>query len=175
MAISPVIHHGAHTQRIKMNKNQMLIQLGLVLPVNIKKLDEQAQIPTYSKSGDAGLDLTATSIDATHEFLEYGTGLAVEIPQGYVGLLFPRSSISKYDLLQCNSVGVIDSNYRGEIKIRFKRTKDLKSSLFDEKLYNMGDRIGQLIILPYPQIELVEVQDLSDTNRGQNGFGSSGN
>lgn len=158
-----------------MNKNEMLVRLGMLLPVNIKKLNEEALIPTYSKSGDAGLDLTATSISATHEFIEYGTGLAIEIPQGYVGLLFPRSSISKYDLLQCNSVGVIDSNYRGEIKIRFKKTKDLKSPLFDEKLYNMGDRIGQLIILPYPQIELVEVQELGDTNRGQNGFGSSGN
>jgi len=153
----------------------MLIQIGSLLPVNVKKINELAHIPSYSKTGDAGLDLTAISINAQTEFIEYGTGLAIEIPNGYVGLLFPRSSISKYDLLQCNSVGVIDSNYRGEIKIRFKRTSDLKSPLFDEKLYNIGDRVGQLIILPYPQIELVEVQELSDTNRGQNGFGSSGN
>lgn len=158
-----------------MTRDQLSISVGLLLSVNVKKLNEEAQIPSYSKSGDAGLDLTATSIEATNDFIEYGTGLAVEIPQGYVGLLFPRSSISKYDLLQCNSVGVIDSNYRGEIKVRFKRTKDLKSPLFDENLYNIGDRIGQLLILPYPQIELVEVQELSDTNRGSNGFGSSGN
>jgi dUTP pyrophosphatase len=158
-----------------MNPKQMLIQIGSLLPVNVKKINELAHIPSYSKTGDAGLDLTAISINAQTEFIEYGTGLAIEIPNGYVGLLFPRSSISKYDLLQCNSVGVIDSNYRGEIKIRFKRTSDLKSPLFDEKLYNIGDRVGQLIILPYPQIELVEVQELSDTNRGQNGFGSSGN
>jgi dUTP pyrophosphatase len=158
-----------------MTPKQMLIQLGSLLPVNVKKINELACIPSYSKIGDAGLDLTAISINAQTEFIEYGTGLSIEIPDGYVGLLFPRSSISKYDLLQCNSVGVIDSNYRGEIKIRFKRTSDLKSPLFDEKLYNIGDRIGQLIILSYPQIELVEVQELSDTNRGQNGFGSSGN
>jgi dUTP pyrophosphatase len=158
-----------------MTPKEMLIQLGSLLPVNVKKINELAHIPCYSKMGDAGLDLTAISINAQTEFIEYGTGLAIEIPNGYVGLLFPRSSISKYDLLQCNSVGVIDCNYRGEIKIRFKRTSDLKSPLFDEKLYNIGDRVGQLIILPYPQIELVEVQELSDTNRGQNGFGSSGN
>lgn len=158
-----------------MNKKDFEIQTGVVLPVKIKKLDVNSEIPSYSKLGDAGLDLTATSIHAQHEFIEYGTGLAIEIPNGYVGLLYPRSSISKYDLIQCNSVGVIDSNYRGEIKIRFKRTTGLKSAIFDEKLYNIGDRVGQLIIMPYPNIELVEVEEISDTSRGIHGFGSSGN
>jgi dUTP pyrophosphatase len=142
--------------------------------VNVKKLNENAVIPSYSREGDAGLDLTAVSIDCQDDFIEYGTGLAIEIPKGSVGLLFPRSSISKYDLLQCNSVGVIDSNYRGEIKIRFKQVVDKHKGIFEEKLYNIGDRVGQLIIVKYPQIQLVEVSELSDTNRGDKGFGSSG-
>jgi dUTP pyrophosphatase len=164
-----------------MNKKDFEMQMKCFIPVNIKKMNPNAVIPFYSRKGDAGLDLTAISIDAQSNYIEYGTGLAIEIPEGHVGFLFPRSSISKYDLLQCNSVGVIDSNYRGEIKIRFKRTSELKSQLFDEKLYNIGDRIGQLIIMPYPQIEFVEVQELStliegDVTpiRGEGAFGSSG-
>ncbi len=146
-----------------------------VLEVNVKKLHENAVIPSYSKTGDAGLDLTAVSIEANSQYIEYGTGLAFEIPEGHVGLVFPRSSVSNYDLLQSNSVGVIDSNYRGEIKVRFKQTATLKSPfIMQEKLYNMGDRIGQIVIIPYPQIRLTEVSDLSDTSRGTGGFGSSG-
>ena len=158
-----------------MNRKNWLIQNGFLNLVGVKKLHENAVIPTYSRSGDAGLDLTAVTINCQDDYIEYGTGLAIEIPEGMVGLLYPRSSISKYDLLQCNSVGVIDSNYRGEIKIRFKNTVGLTNTRpFDNKLYNIGDRIGQLIIIRYPQIELVEKEELSDTNRGESGFGSSG-
>lgn len=146
-----------------------------VLEVKVKKLHENAVIPTYSKFGDAGLDLTAVSIEANSQFIEYGTGLAFEIPEGHVGLVFSRSSVSNYDLVQANCVGVIDSNYRGEVKIRFKQTATLKSPfILHEKLYNMGDRVGQIVILPYPQIYLEETKELSDTNRGIDGFGSSG-
>lgn len=76
--------------------------------VNIKKIHPNAVIPAYSKPGDAGMDVTAVSVRETEDFIEYDTGLAIEIPKGYVGLLFPRSSNSKYDLQLCNSVGVID-------------------------------------------------------------------
>lgn len=149
--------------------------ISKALEVKVKKLHENAVIPQYSKLGDAGLDLTAVSIEANSQYIEYGTGLAFEIPEGHVGLVFPRSSVSNYDLLQSNSVGVIDSNYRGEVKVRFKQTATLKSPfILHEKLYNMGDRIGQIIIVPYPQIVLTEVDSLSDTNRGSGGFGSSG-
>lgn len=159
-----------------MNRKEFLIVNGFLTQVRIKKINDNAIIPSYSREGDAGLDLTATTIECNDDFIEYGTGLAIEIPDGMVGFLFPRSSISKYDLLQCNSVGVIDSNYRGEIKIRFKKTVKMSDTRpFDEKLYNIGDRIGQLIIMRYPQIELVETQELSNTNRGEKGFGSSGN
>jgi dUTP pyrophosphatase len=139
--------------------------------VKFKKLTKHASTPTYSKEGDAGLDLVAvdTYHDRDYSFVEYGTGLAVEIPEGYVGLLFPRSSISKTDFSLANSVGIIDSNYRGEVKMRFR------TSPYNGMEYDIGDRIGQLVIMPYPKIDLVEVTELSDSNRGAGGFGSSGN
>lgn len=141
------------------------------MKVKIKKLDPKAVLPLYSKRGDAAMDLTAISLTKvdrdTFGYLEYGTGLAVEIPEGYVGLLFPRSSISNSGLILSNSVGVIDSGYRGEVKLRFKH-------ILDTAAYKVGDRIGQIIILPYPQIEFEEVDELSSTDRGEGGFGSTG-
>ncbi len=140
------------------------------MKVLITKTNDNAVIPSYAKSGDAGLDLVATSKEDTAMYIEYGVGLAVAIPEGYVGFVFPRSSISKYHLCLANSVGVIDSGYRGEIKVRFKKT----SQTAYETLYNVGDRVAQLIILPYPSIEFEEVADLDKTERGAGGFGSSG-
>ena len=140
------------------------------MKVRIKKLHEAAIVPKYSKPGDAGLDLTATEIIKEEGFqITYGTGLAVEIPLGYVGLVFPRSSIRNYELALTNCVGVVDSGYRGEIQFTFNKLGGVPS-----KKYDVGDRIGQLIILPYPQIELEEVSELSNTERGDGGFGSSG-
>ena len=140
------------------------------MKVRFKKLNEKAVVPSYAKPGDAGLDLTATSKELTNNpqygYLEYGTGLAVEIPEGHVGLLFPRSSISNTGLILSNSVGVIDSGYRGEIKFRFKHIPGTAD-------YNVGDRVGQLVILPYPSIETEEATELSSTERGDGGFGSS--
>lgn len=139
--------------------------------VKIKRLVAHAEIPEYSREGDAGLDLVATDVyhDGDYDFIEFGTGLAVEIPKGYVGLLFPRSSISKTPHQLANAVGVVDSNYRGEIKLRFK-TKQGR----EHQEYSVGDKVGQLIVLPYPTVVLQEVEQLSDTNRGSAGFGSSG-
>jgi dUTP pyrophosphatase len=146
------------------------IKKEVMLQVAIKKLHSYAVIPSYAKPGDAGLDITATSVISNTTFeVTYGTGLAIEIPTDHVGLLFPRSSIRKYDLQLSNSVGVIDSGYRGEIQFTFNKTQGL-----DSMKYKIGDRIGQLVILPYPQIQLVEEQQLSDTERGKGGFGSSG-
>lgn len=139
--------------------------------IKIKKLHKDAIIPTYAKIGDAGLDLTAISISYSDNYIEYGTGLAIEIPEGFGGFIFPRSSVSSYDLNLCNSVGVIDSNYRGELKLRFK---SLYNYQLNKKLYNIGDRVAQLIILPIPKIELELVENLSDSVRGSSGFGSSG-
>lgn len=154
--------------------------------VKFKKLVTEAVIPKYAKSGDAGLDLTATSILETDMYIEYGTGLAIQIPLGYVGLIYPRSSLSNYDLVLANHVGVVDSGYRGEIKFRFKKvhqnpvyTNELDSSgsgeLKDQRLhYKVGDRIGQLIIQEYPLVLIEEVTELEDSSRGFGGFGSSG-
>jgi dUTP pyrophosphatase len=139
------------------------------LKVKIKKLDKRSVLPQYSKPGDAGMDLTATSkIDNTTFQCTYGTGISVEIPEGYVGLVFPRSSIRNTELILSNSVGVIDSGYRGEIQATFIKTNGLGS--WD---YKIGDRIAQLIIIPYPQIEFEEVEELSQTDRGTGGFGST--
>lgn len=138
--------------------------------VKIKKLLPNIEIPKYAKNGDAGLDLIATNISITELYVEYGTSLSIEIPEGYVGLLFPRSSISKYHLSMANAVGVIDSGYRGEIMARFKRT----SNTAYETLYKVGDKVVQLVILPYPKIELELVNELNETERGTGGFGSTG-
>jgi dUTP pyrophosphatase len=140
--------------------------------IQVKKLHPNAVIPSYAKAGDAGMDLTATAMDKDkHGNITYSTGLAIEIPQGYVGLLFPRSSNSKTDLYLTNHVGVIDSGYRGEIMFKFRPI----NGLIDAAIYHPGDRVGQLLILPYPQIQLVEADELSSTDRGEGGFGSSGN
>lgn len=145
------------------------------MEIKIKKLHENAVIPSYSKYGDAALDLTATSKEFDkHGNVVYGTGLAFEIPKGFVGLLFPRSSNSKQDLILSNSVGVLDSGYRGEVMFKFKSTLWQGSYGFGCN-YNVGDRIGQIIILPYPQIEFKEVEELTETERGQGGYGSTGN
>jgi dUTP pyrophosphatase len=140
--------------------------------IKIKKLHPQAIIPSYAKPGDAGLDLTAVSQyfetnQAGCELVVYGTGLALEIPEGYVGLIFPRSSISKTSLSLANCVGVIDSGYRGEILLKFRTDTNAGH-------YTIGDRIGQLLIISYPQIEFAEVSELSNSIRSDGGFGSSG-
>lgn len=152
------------------------------MKVRIKKLDEKAVIPAYAKDGDAGMDLTATSMRYDDDGnVVYGTGLAFEIPKGYVGLLFPRSSNAKKDLLLSNSVGVLDSGYRGEVLFKFKRTPkefaDARGAFMTFQYssgYAIGDRIGQIIIMPYPEIEFVESDELSETERGAGGYGSTG-
>jgi len=139
------------------------------MKVKVMKLDAAAVIPKYAKNGDAGMDLHAVSfgIDQNNNYV-YGTGLAMEIPEGHVGLIFPRSSISKTAHSLRNAVGVIDSGYRGEIMLKF----DINTH--NSPVYEIGDRIGQVVILPYPQVEFEEVFELSKTTRGNGGFGSTG-
>ena len=138
--------------------------------VKVKKLDSNAVVPSYSKVGDAGMDLTITKeIENTSFSVSYGFGIAMEIPQGYVGLVFPRSSVRNQDLILSNCVGVIDSGYRGELQATFKKTQGL-----DSIKYKVGERGAQIIILPYPTIYMTEVPELSDTERGSGGFGSTG-
>jgi dUTP pyrophosphatase len=159
------------------------------LSVRFKKLHPKAVTPTYAKDGDAGLDLTATAMFMGTNYIQYDTGIAVEIPEGYVGLVFPRSSITKMaaGVSLKNSVGIIDSGYRGQIILRFDVPSEshkcdaetfryiTKDGFQEElKIPQPGERIGQLIILPYPQIQLEEVDELSSTDRGEGGFGSTG-
>ncbi len=140
------------------------------LIVKVKKLSDNAVIPSYSKVGDAGMDLTITrEIENTSFSVSYGFGISMEIPKNFVGLVFPRSSVRNQDLILSNCVGVIDSGYRGEIQATFKKTNGL-----DSIKYKVGDRGAQIIILPYPQVKMVESDELSDTERGTGGFGSTG-
>ena len=135
--------------------------------MRIKKLHVDAIIPRYAHFGDAAVDLTAVRKWEDDEGnLCYGTGLAMEIPHHHVGLLFPRSSVSKTDLRLSNSVGVIDSGYRGEIILKFDKNGD--------KEYEVGDRVGQLMLVPIPSIQFVEVVNLPASDRAFGGFGSTG-
>jgi dUTP pyrophosphatase len=137
------------------------------MQVKIKKLNPNAVIPSYAKVGDAGMDLVITDIKSENTFdITYGFGISMEIPKGFMGLVFPRSSIRKTDLVLSNSVGVIDSGYRGEIQATFKKTGGA--------VYKIGDRGAQIIIMPHPSIEFQEVEELTNTERGEGGFGSTG-
>ena len=140
---------------------------SIKLKVKIKKLSDNAIVPKYTRSDDAGMDLTAISVNVTEAFVEYKTGISIELPRGHVGLVFPRSSISKKDLSMSNSVAVFDVGYTGEYIIRFQK--------LGENIYKVGERIAQLIILPYPKVEFEEVENLSDSERKSGAFGSSGN
>lgn len=143
------------------------------MKVKIKKLSPNAVIPTYAKSGDAGMDMVATKIISdTLDSITYGTDIAVEIPDGFVGLVFPRSSIRKTNLQLSNSVGVIDSGYRGEIQATFKKIQGVSNEVLEN--YKVGDRICQIMIIPHPLVEFEEVEELSNTERGEGGFGSTG-
>lgn len=175
------------------------------MQVKFKKMHPNAVTPTIAKPGDAGLDLTAVSVeyDEAYQCIVYDTGIAIEIPTGFVGLVYCRSSIKKKNLFLTNHTGIIDSGYRGTIKFAFKSdidyfdcpssSKDFQEELndgffihfdsFDDKqrnvikytkVYKPGDRVGQLIIMPYPQIELIEAEELSTTERGTGGYGHTG-
>lgn len=168
------------------------------LVVKIKKLHPDAVIPAYAHSTDAGMDLTAISKKFDdHGNVVYGFGLAFEIPKGYVGLIFPRSSNYKTGMWLTNAVGVIDSGFRGEVTAKFalKHNGIMPSKLWHRLKYlftgyirncgvisnynatgsyNVGDRVAQMIIMPYPKVKFQEVEELSETERGEGGYGSTG-
>lgn len=149
------------------------------MKIKFVKLNENAVTPTKAHATDAGFDLTATSRTYDENgAVVYGTGIAMEIPTGYVGLVFPRSSLSRYDLTMANAVGVIDAGYRGEITAKFKPA--LMFDVFkypianEPRTYNVGERCAQIIIIPIPEIEFEETDTLVDGERGTNGYGSTG-
>lgn len=140
------------------------------LTIKYKRLVPHAIEPEYATDRAAGLDLYAADYNYNNDtkFHEYGSGIAIEIPEGYEAQLRPRSSISKTSLIMCNSPGTIDSDYTGELIFRFKEIDN--RGIF----YQVGERIGQIIFVPIPKIQLEEVSELSETKRGANGFGSTG-
>ena len=141
--------------------------------INIKKLSEEAVLPSYATDGSAGLDLTACKMgiqlgeDGVPSVV-YDTQISIEIPEGYVGLVFMRSSIANKSISMTNAVGVIDSDYRGPILLKYKLNTNTNPSLYKE-----GDRVGQLVIVEIPRIEFTEVAELSSTDRGDGGYGST--
>lgn len=186
----------------KFIKSMKQVPKQVKMNVGVKKLRKDAVIPSYAHETDCGMDLTAVS-KTFDEYgnVVYGFGLAFEIPEGYAGFIFPRSSNHKSGLLLTNSVGVIDAGFRGEVTAKFaSRTKLSRPANFWEKLkllfgsnpegrnmavttnevwnkdinYNIGDRVAQIVILPYPKVEFVEVDELSATERGTGGYGSTG-
>jgi dUTP pyrophosphatase len=168
--------------------------------VQIKKMVPEAVIPKYMKEDDSGMDLVAVSKKFDEDGnVVYGTGLAMAIPKDHMGLIFPRSSNAKKDLILSNSIGVIDPGYRGEVFLKFKPSgyfaadwdspnADVEADDFDYvcfgkedvedddqvAVYSIGDRVGQIIIVPRPFIEWEETEELSETARGAGGYGSSG-
>lgn len=169
------------------------------MKVKIKRLHPLAEIPAYATDYSAGMDLTAVSV----EFDKWGnkvyhTGLAFEIPEGYAGFIFPRSSNAKKNLWLTNSVGIIDADYRGEVTLKFKSGVRVMNdpvqigrllanepwgekgdaigvtNVWDDSDYQIGDKCGQIVIMPFPKIEFEEVNELSETKRGAGGYGSTG-
>ena len=158
--------------------------------IKFKKLDENAVIPTYAHDGDVGMDMTAIDVEynVDKDFYIYHTGLALESDYGYGTFLFPRSSNCKTEAYLTNHVGIADSAiYRGEIQFRYKNRDRYRKSFWEwitgkvnveralkKAPFNVGDRVGQMVVLPYPQVHIQVVDELSETERGAGGFGSTG-
>jgi dUTP pyrophosphatase len=143
----------------------------------VRRLHPNAVLPHYATAGAAAFDLTAISLEilpvrtygtTAGRKCVYGTGLAVGIPPGWAGFVYARSSVHKTGMQLSNCVGIIDSDYRGEIQVVFH----LRS--VGEELYRVGDRIAQMLVVPVSQLQLVEVDALGETDRGSGSFGSTG-
>ncbi len=158
------------------------------MKIKVKKLHPDAVLPTSSTSTDAGFDLVAIDDGEIKDtFIEYSTGIAIEPEPGYHTEIFPRSSVSKTNLVLANSVGLVDTNYRGIILVRFKIVppiQSIQSILHNEPKYETkyfklskfkkGDRIAQLVLRKTEKAEYEWAEELSDTQRGAGGFGSTG-
>lgn len=141
------------------------------MEIRFKKLSETAVAPFQGSKFAAGFDLTVNELEFSNDQIKYNSNIAVEIPEGYVGLLFPRSSVYKHHILLTNSVGVIDSDYRGPIKAVFQREEAIRYKISG---YKVGERFAQLIIVQNPSVKYIESDTLSETERGDKGYGSTG-
>jgi dUTP pyrophosphatase len=140
--------------------------------LRVRRLTEEATLPTRAHDGDAGLDLYAAepAILAPGERISVGTGIAVEIPEGHAGLVLPRSGIAaRHGIALVNAPGLVDAGYRGELRVLLLNTD--RTEPFE---IGAGDRIAQLVITPFAAVEPVEADDLASSVRGEGGFGSSG-
>ena len=145
----------------------------MTAPVSVKLLDPRAKLPTYGSADAAGADLRALTggpvTVAPGETVLLHTGLAFAIPQGFVGLVCARSSLgAKKGLAPANKVGVIDADYRGEVRVALHNHGSVPQVVED------GDRVAQLVIVPYLTARFTQVEELNDTQRGSGGFGSTG-
>ena len=143
------------------------------MKIEIKKLRENAVIPTRGSNQAAGYDLYAAIDEAVtikpHTTEKIGTGLAIAVPDGYFGAIFARSGLAtKQGLRPANCVGVADSDYRGEYIVALHNDTDI------QQVVSPGDRIAQLVVMPYLAVEFEEKEELSETDRGTGGFGSTG-
>lgn len=141
------------------------------MEIRFKKLSETAVAPFQGSKFAAGFDLTVDELEFSDDQIKYNSNIAVEIPEGYVGLLFPRSSVYKHHILLTNSVGVIDSDYRGPIKAVFQREEAIRYKISG---YRVGERFAQLIVVQNPSVKYIESDTLSETERGDKGYGSTG-
>lgn len=160
-----------------MSETQAEYNLGNVnksMKVKFKKLNAKAVTPIFGSEHAACFDLVAVSKTDERNYIEYDTGLAFEIPVGYVGLIYPRSSISNLEsgFYLKNSVGIVDADYRGSVKFRFSYPDSIWN--LEDATYKIGDRVGQMMIIPLPKIELIESNELLETARDAGGFGSTG-
>lgn len=143
------------------------------MEIKIKKVNENAIIPTRTHCTDAGADLYACVkspvIIAPHQTVKIGTGVAMELPEGYFGAVFARSGLAtKNGLRPANAVGVCDSSYRGEYIVALHNDTDIPQTI------QPLERIAQLVVMPYLPVEFMDVNELDDTERGEGGFGSTG-
>lgn len=143
--------------------------------IKFQKVHPDVKSPVKAYDNDAGFDVFAYSdgeYNSQYGYFEYDLGLKFEIPDGYQISIRPRSSISNYALLLCNTPGTIDAGYRGVVKLRFKFLHGAVGSTTQK--YKKGDKIAQLIIEPVVQMKMIEVESISDSQRGDKGFGSTG-
>ena len=131
------------------------------------KLKEGAKMPTKAHANDAGFDLYCDSISWDNGRMICGTGVHAQIPEGFVGLVTPRSSIRSTAHMMANSVGVIDAGYIGEISVTFRVSGT-------GRMYEIGERVAQLLVIEIPEVSLTQVENLEQTERGEGGHGSSG-
>jgi len=141
--------------------------------IKVKKLHSDTILPQRAHSSDVGYDVVAVEdgkVSSDYNFIEYDVGFSLEIPAGYHVQIFPRSSISKYDMALANSVAIIDQDYRGPIKLRFRIFKCVK----DAKIYKKGDKIALMILVKTQSLPFIFSDEINETKRGEGGFGSTG-